>query len=310
MRILVTGASGLLGLNLSLIAMRHGHEVVGWINTRTMRHAPFLSQTHDLYDLGSIADAVDAAEPDLIINCAAMANLETAEANPDLAFRINAQAAAEIAATALKLSVPVVHISTDAVFDGVRGDYSEEDLPHPINVYASSKLAGEQAVAKANPLAIIARVNFYGWSLSGTRSLAEFFYNRLSEARRAKDGAPVNGFTDVFFCPLYVGQLAELLLDMVDKDLHGLYHVVSSEKISKYDFGVSIARKFGLDEELITPISVKASELQAVRSLNLTLQTTKLEAALGRQLPNQSQALEAFHAAWKIDLPAILKACL
>lgn len=304
MRILVTGASGLLGLNLSLMAMRRGHEVVGWSNTRGIRHAPFQVQMHDLYDLDSIAKAVDAAEPDLIINCAAVANLETAEASPDLAYRINAQAAAEIARVAAEIEIPLVHISTDAVFDGVKGDYSEEDEPHPINVYASSKLAGEQAVAEANPLAIIARVNFYGWSLSGTRSLAEFFYNHL------RDENPMNGFTDVLFCPLYVEHLADTLLEMVENGLGGLYHVVSREKISKYDFGLAIARKFGFDETLIAPVSVKDGGLQAVRSLNLTLRTHKLEAALGRQMPDQAQALDAFYAAWQIDLPLILKACL
>ncbi|NCP86195.1 sugar nucleotide-binding protein, partial [bacterium] len=80
---------------------------------------------------------------------------------------------------------------------------------------------GEVNVLSTNPTAIVARVNFFGWSLSGTRSLSEFFYNKLST------GQPANGFTDVSFCPLFVGDLAEILLHMLEKNLAGLYHVVA-----------------------------------------------------------------------------------
>ena len=86
-------------------------------------------------------------------------------------------------------------------------------------------------------------MNFYGWSLLGQRSLGEFFYYNLSA------GAQVMGFTDVIFCPLLVNDLAELLLEMLEKDLHGIYHVVSREHQSKYSFGVMLARRFGLDEK-------------------------------------------------------------
>ncbi len=304
MRILITGASGLLGLNLSLIALKSNHEVIGWLNTKALRHAPFPVESVDLLDLDTVEAKIETVAPDLIIHCAAVANLETAEANPDLADRVNALAASEIARVATKNSIHMVHISTDAVFDGTKGDYNEEDIPSPINIYAKSKLAGEWAVEEVNPDAIIARVNFYGWSLSGERSLAEFFFNHLRE------GIPIKGFTDAFFCPLYVGHLAEILLEMVERGLSGLYHVVSPEKMSKHDFGVSIARKFGFDESLITPASVQDAGLSAARSPKLTLRTDKLQAALGRSMPDQTTALEAFYQSWQAGLPDTLKACL
>jgi dTDP-4-dehydrorhamnose reductase len=108
-------------------------------------------------------------------------------------------------------------------------------------------------------------------------------------------GQPVNGFTDVQFCPLFVLDLSSILVEMVEKNLHGLYHVVSSEYLSKYEFAVRIARKFGLDEHLISPISVLQSGLKAARSPNLTLVTGKLRAAFGHPTPDQDAGLEKFH---------------
>jgi len=133
-------------------------------------------------------------------------------------------------------------------------------------------------------------VVFYGWSLTGARSLSEFFYNNLTA------GKPVNGFTDMFFSPLYVRHLAEALLEMLQKRLSGMYHVFATERLSKYDFGVLLANEFGLDASLIRPISALDSDLLTRRSLNLTMNTDKLQTALGNALPSQAEGLRALHA--------------
>ena len=173
------------------------------------------------------------------------------------------------------------------------GGYREDDPPNPQGVYARDKLAGERAVQAANPEAVIARVNFYGWSLSGRRSLAEFFFGKFLSAGKA-----VNGFTDVLFCPLVANQLGEILLEMLEKGLSGVYHALSSEHQSKYAFGVALAHRFGLDENLVTPISVAESGLVARRSPNLTMRVDKLEAALERAMPGQAEGLERLYALW------------
>jgi dTDP-4-dehydrorhamnose reductase len=284
-RYLVTGASGLLGLNMSLW-LSQTHTVIGAIRQPELKDAPFEVIVTDLAEKSAAEHLVEHARPDVIIHCAAMAIVDDCESQPELAQSVNGDLPGELAVLAVRHSIPIVHISTDAVFDGEKGNYKEEDVPHPLSVYARTKLAGEQAVASANPQAIIARVNFYGFSLHGQRSLGEFFVNNLAA------GKPVNGFTDVQFCPLFVLDLASILVEMVEKRLHGLYHVVSSESLSKYDFAVRIARKFGLDERLI---SVLQGGLKAARSPNLTLNTGKLQAALGHSTPNQEAGFEAFH---------------
>jgi dTDP-4-dehydrorhamnose reductase len=287
-RILVTGCSGLLGLNLALQACEN-HVVTGVVQQHALSGVPFETMRLDLSLPDQLEKLLDSVKPDLIINCAALANLDVCEENQDLAYRLNAAVPAELAEITAKRDITLVHISTDAVFDGQRGDYREEDQPNPINVYARTKLAGELAVASANPRALIARVNFYGWSLLGKRSLAEWFFNNLSA------GKQVNGFTDVFFCPLLVNDLADLLLEMSDKKLCGLYQVVSREYLSKYEFGRLLAGQFGLDENLIRPIRWQEGGLLAVRSSNLTLRSDKLQKALGRALPDQASAMRRFH---------------
>ena len=194
-----------------------------------------------------------------------------------------------------------MHISTDAVFDGKKGDYSEEDKPNPLSVYARTKLAGEQTVMATNPRAIVARVNLFGWSLTGKRSLAEWFINNLSE------GNPLMGFTDVYFCPLLANDLAKLLIDMLERDLQGLYHVVSSECISKHEFGVRLAKWFELDHTLIKPTPVSQSGLVAQRSLNLSMKSDKLAVDLDEAPPDLDSSLERFHDQYLNGYPQFIR---
>lgn len=296
MKILVTGASGLLGLNLCL-GNWDSHTLLG-LDRGKLRGTPFELIHADLNDPKIASRLIDTAKPDAIIHTAALANLEKCEADPQIARYLNGEIPGILAEVAAKASIRFLHISTDAVFDGTKdGIYTEEDAPNPPGVYSATKLLGEQNALSANPAAAIARVNFFGWSLSGTRSLSEFFYNKLSA------GQPANGFTDVYFCPMFVGDLAETLLRMLDKGLSGLYHVVGSEALSKYEFGRRIAHQFRFDERLIRPISVEQSELIAKRSHNLRLSIHKLSTDLGMEIPAVSTGLEQFYAQARQDYP-------
>ncbi len=296
-RLLVTGASGLLGLNLALEAAQHGYQVAGVTHLNPLRDVPFAVYPADLAQPGAIEALFNDVRPEAVIHCAAVANLEAAEANPELAWSVNAELPGQLAQIAHRYGIQLIHISTDAVFDGVAGPYSETDLPNPQSVYGRSKLAGEQAVANACPDAMIARVNFYGWSPSGKRSLAEFFFNNLST------GQKVMGFTDVTFCPLLVNELASFLLLGLKQKLAGVYHVVSRECLSKYAFGVALARQFGLDEALIRPVSVLESSLVARRSPDLRLKTDKLAQALHLAPPAQASGLQRFYELYQSGYP-------
>lgn len=301
MRLLVTGASGLLGLNLSLVAARQGRVVTGLVHSRSLQGVPFEVRQVNLLELDRALAAIEASQPEAIIHCAAIASINAAEQQPELTQKLNAEVPGKLAAAAKMWGLPFVHISSDAVYDGEKGDYRETDQTNPLSVYARSKLAGEQAVRTANPDAIIARTVFYGWSLSGRRSLAEFFFNQLSAGKSMK------GFKDTVFCPLYVEDLAQALLEMLDRGLTGVYNVVAPEHLSKYEFGVRIARRFGLDPDLIVPVRAKDENRLAPRSLNLSLKTDKLQAALGYELPGVDAGLERFYDRWVEGYPLVLQ---
>jgi dTDP-4-dehydrorhamnose reductase len=224
--------------------------------------------------------------------------VDACEADPSGSLRLNASLPESLAEGAARRGIRMIQISTDAVLDGTReGFYTEEDAPNPLGVYAETKLAGERAVLRVNPDAIVARVNFFGWSLTGKRSLAEFFVNHLRADKT------VNGFMDVYFCPMFVGDLAETLLLMLEKKLTGLYHAVGSQPLSKYEFGLEIARQFGFDPGLIKPISVAQSDLIASRSRNLRLSVHKLSTALGRPIPGFSTGLNRFYTQAQQNYP-------
>lgn len=284
---LITGASGLLGITLALQLAEE--EVVGVVHRHPLRHIPFRVVSADLSASGVVEQLVAEEKPDVVINCAALTNIDECEQKPELAYRLNATLPGRLAAITEEMGIKLLHISTDAVFDGRTGGYNELDMPNPVNLYGHTKLAGEQAVEDHNPDALVARVNFFGWSITGERSLAEWFLSGLMA------GNPLKGFTDVFFCPLLVNHLAEYLVRMIHDGLSGVYHVVSREHLSKYEFGCRLARRFGLDEKLIQRASWTTGLLKAGRSPNLTLSTDKLTYALGEEMPGIDEGIEAFY---------------
>jgi len=301
MRILVTGASGLLGLNLALEAARLGHTVCGTVHRNAVNTEAFTVLECDLLAPGAVERLIAETRPDWVIHCAALALLDVCEAQPELARELNSELPEKLAHHVARGGARLVHISTDSVFDGQRGGYREEDAPNPLSVYARTKLEGEQRVAAADPGALIARVNLFGWSLRGARSLSEFFFYNLQAGR------PVKGFTDVFFCPLHTTHLARLLLEMLERGLSGLYHATGPDCLSKYEFGVRLARRFGLDESLIAPVSVADGGLKAARSPNLTLRIDKLVRDLGHAPPGVEAGLEAYHRQYQEGYPQRLK---
>ena len=296
MRLLITGASGLLGLNLSLM-MQGAHDITG-VDRSKLAGVPFELLRADLLEPGVEERILDSVRPQAVIHCAAWADMDACEADPEGARRLNTDLPGQLAQACAQRGIRLLHISTDGVYDGLKdGFYTEADAPHPQGVYARTKLAGEQNVLAADPYALVARVNFFGWSLSGSRSLAEFFLEHL------RSGEGCQGFTDVWFCPLFVGHLAQLLVEMLEKGLSGLYNVLGSEALTKYEFGLRLARQFGLDESLIEPISVEDSGLKARRSHNLRVSVHKLSTALGHEIPSVSTGLGEFYTQYQQGYP-------
>ena len=285
-RILVTGASGLLGSNLILHAQQSGLTVIASSHARPIDHAGILWMPADMTDPGAVTHLMEAAEPNWVVNCAAATDVDLCEEDSDWAFSLNHIAAGQVAAAARDHHAHLVHISTDAVFGGGGGPYTEADRARPVNAYGESKLAGEAAVFDAFPEAAIVRTNFYGWSPAGRHSLAEFFLASLN------DGERPNGFEDVLVNPLLVNDLTEILLHLLSKSAGGIFHAGADDCMSKYEFGQSLAHIYGLDASAIQPMSVDAAELGAPRPKRLCLVVQKIERELGIEMQSIGDGLQ------------------
>lgn len=286
---LITGASGFLGSNL---AYWLGGKAVRVGVARSVAGGSLFEATHqvDLSDRRSFDSIVDAVRPDVIVNAAAFASHEGCERDPEMARRVNVDAARHVAHAAASCGARLMHISSDAVFDGSQGNYRETDAPNPFSVYGETKLLGEHAVLDACPSATVARTNFFGWSPSGTRSILEFFVNALSSDSR------VLGFTNFMVTSIYAQHLSALLFELAQQRHAGLIHVASSDALTKYDFGVAAARSFGLNPELIDPTHSAVGPDGISRNRDLSLNTDLLAGVLGRSLPTQAEGIAQAHA--------------
>jgi dTDP-4-dehydrorhamnose reductase len=284
--VLITGLSGLLGSNLARLCAAAAIPVAGIVHRRTSSIPGVCQMTADLCAANYKLKL--EARSGWVIHCAAATDLDWCEQNEAGALAINVEATRRLAAQATRSGWRFLYISTDSVFHGARGQYREEDVPAPLNVYARSKLAGEKAALAEAPDALIIRSNFYGQN--GGANLAEWLLNRLSA------GARVNGFDDVIFSPLFVNDLAALLLKLAAGGQSGLFHLGASNHCSKYDFAVKIARAFQLDTSLVARSSIESCAHVAKRPLNTSLDIRKAVRALGCNLPTVDEGIRTFRS--------------
>ena len=284
-RVLITGASGLLGGNLvhvfsrkyDVVASSWGHELDG---------ERYRSLRFDITDPAETMRAVMESAPDTIVHCAAETGVDLCQRDPEHARRVNVEGTANVVAAANAAGAVLVYISTDGVFDGLRGNYAETDSPAPVNVYAQTKLEGEGLVRQDIPAHLIVRTSFYGWSTSGTRSLAEWV------RERAREGDAVPGWTDVFFSPILATDLGEAVQEALERGLRGTYHAGGSERCSKFEFARQVCAVFGYDPSLVQAASVQDAALSAPRPHDTSLDVGQLAKDLGRGLPGLQEGLE------------------
>ncbi len=228
---------------------------------------------------------VEEFHPDLIIHCAALANIDDCEDDPDRAYRQNVLASRNIAELADRTGAYLIHISTDAVFDGTRGNYSEADKPSPVSVYGKTKLQAESEVLSIRPSSCVVRTNIYGWNKTDKFSLAEWMLNKLEN----NDELPA--FTDIIFSPILVNDLIIRLFVLYDKKFSGIIHLAGGEPCSKLDFANVLAEVFALDQSLIKPTTIDSLNLRAPRGKNISLDVSCAQDLLNTPLPKVREGI-------------------
>ena len=282
--ILITGASGLLGATLAA-------------EYKSMR-LPVMA-LHGVAD-GDLTDpqVVEAIfakhRPAAVIHCAALTDVDYCESHAPAAWLTNVEATRHLATCAAAIRALFAYISTDSVFDGTRGDWTESDSPAPCNVYARSKREGENAARKEHPTALILRTNIFGWHVypqsRRKASLAEWILERLEA------GLEVPGFTDVIFSPILANHLAAPILELLRDGQSGLFHVAGSWSGSKYEFAARLAEAFGFDRNEILPARLAGAKLKAPRPMNTSLDIRKVCRTLSAQMPGLDDGLRRFRA--------------
>lgn len=240
--------------------------------------------TVDIRDIENLEKIITKINPQIIINCAALTNIDEIEKNSKEAFEVNSYGAKNIASIASKYNIRLIHISTDSVFDGKKEMYSEKDEPIPINEYAKSKKLGEDLIISNSKNFVIVRTNFYGINDEG-KFLFSWIVNNL------KNNQKIIGFNNVIFSPLEIKNLVDMLLELSESNFQGIIHLSSNEPISKYHFAKKIAKNLGFNENNIIEGKIEDMEFVAKRPFNTSLSNSLAKSILKTKIISMDEWL-------------------
>lgn len=267
-KLLITGASGLLGSKLQKIA-EGKFNLILLHNTRPLSPN---SLELNITNQKEVTKLFNDLKPEIVIHTASETNVDKCELQKEHAWKTNVEGTCNIARACKEIDAKLAYISTDYVFDGEKGNYKEEDKPNPISYYGITKLEGEnQVIQNCNDHVILRTSVIYGWH-QWKQNFATWVINQL---RQNKEITVVD---DHYNTPTLADNLAEMTIEALQSDLHGLYHASGIEKISRYDFAIQIAGTFRLNPNLVKPI--KMSQLTAwvaKRPRNSSLNMDKIQ---------------------------------
>jgi len=269
MRLLITGGSGLLGSKISGIAVQKGYETYsGYNEHETINGTPIKL---DICNKESVNEAFKRIKPEAVVHAAALTNVDKCEEYMDLARKVNIEGTKNILESSERNNAFTVYISTDYVFSGEKGLYKEIDKPKPINYYGLTKLEGEKIVTKsATEWCIVRPSVIYGSRpAAGKENFALWVLNKL------KKREPMKIITDQWVSPTLNINLADMILEIIERKLTGFYHLAGATPINRYNFALLIAEKFRIDNSPISPSKSNEMEWIAKRPKNTSLNVEK-----------------------------------
>jgi len=299
-RILITGCNGLLGQKLVQVFAK-SNEILGIDRDERplLNGLDFEYRMCDITQGRKVKALVREFKPDVIIHTAAYTDVDRSEVEKELCWKVNALGTENLAHAAFLQRAKLIYISTDYVFDGKKGYYTEDDRPDPINYYGKSKLAGENAIRSIGVDYFIARTAvLYGRPQGGRLNFVTWLIEKL------RQGEQVNIVDDQIGNPTLADDLAEALKRVVEMKASGLYHLAGREAIDRLSFSRKIAQLFGLEKRLIRPIKTADLNQLAPRPLNASLSVERARLELGLQLFNVEEGLQALKRQFGSDSEA------
>jgi dTDP-4-dehydrorhamnose reductase len=293
MRALIIGASGQVGKRLLGVAASRG---VAHSGTARKRSTPRLLAL-DIQDRAAVKKTISSESPTVVFLCAALTAVDYCESHPDEARRVNVDGVQNVADACRDINATLVFLSTDYVFNGRGGPYGEDHPPSPESVYGKTKLEGERIVLDL-PKSIVARTSVvHDWD-PGSLNFVMQMIKRLGEYQ------PSNIVSDQWSHPTLARNLADMLWELADRDLFGLYNVVGPDYLSRFDFTVMLARTFGFDASLLTPITTASLGQAAPRPLQADLKLDKLRAVVKTPLIGAQAGLELIRKDYRAAVAA------
>ena len=295
MKILVTGANGLVGSRLCRLLAGRGVEVIAAARGPARLECPGVRYfSVDLTVPAQVHALLTEHSCDVVVNTASMTEVDGCEKAPWDAYLANAAFPAQLAVLSKSLGFHLVHVSTDYVFDGSNGPYGIDAVPNPRGVYAVTKYQGEEAVRMlAGSWAIARTAVVYGWPAAGRSNFGAWLVSSFAEKKGVKL------FTDQFVSPSLALNVAAMLAELAERKLPGLWHTSGATVLDRVSFGKALCEVFGFDAALITPTTLAELNLAAPRPPRSGLKIEKTAATLAAKPMSLAAALQQFHAEYR-----------
>jgi len=267
--IFITGGSGLLALNWA-VTIRDDSRVFLGLYDRKVSLTGVGSMFINLNSVDDLTNILSNCKAQIVVHTAGLTSVEECEANPELARHVNSDLSYNVAKACNRLGVRMVHISTDHLFSGDIPLVDENHPVNPKNVYGRTKAEAEIRVLETHPSALVIRTNFYGWGPKYRSSFSDIIVNAL------RTGTELNLFQDVYYTPILAETMVLQVHDLISKQAEGIFNVVGDDRISKYEFGLQLARQYNYDTNKINPVLMveKADLVQRPHDLSLSNRKT------------------------------------
>lgn len=286
-KLILFGGSGFVGGNVAKTAQKKGWKVIIADSFYRDGLENVEWKTVDITDKNQVDKVMEEIRPHAAVNLAAVADIDKAEQEKDLAWNVNVAGAANIAASCAAFGVRYIFFSSDAVFDGAGEAYNEDDSTAPVNYYGYTKAEAEKAVLSSNPDAVIVRISLViGLPVTGGNSFLGGLRKKLGE------GAEILCPVDEVRTPVDVLTLSECVLELAETRFSGIIHIGSTGSISRYDLTRKAASAMGFDEKLVKPeASRHENTARAPRHKNGILRVAKARSILKTRLPGVDESI-------------------